>query len=882
MSRLEEKQSLEELKILARIPAENPNPVMRIGFDGTLLYANRTFYSLNCFSRERIGSKVGFSLKEPVDRAVQYGHAIDTEVQDGDRVFLFSLMPVPDTGSVFLYGRDITLRKQAEHELHQMALIARETDNSVIITDPQGRVQWVNQGFVKLTGYSLEEVLGKVPGSILQGPETDQAAVGRMAEAVRKRLSIEQDVINYSKSGIPYWIRIQIQPIFGDSGELKNFISIQKNITSEKLLEQEIKDNELKLRLILESALDGVIVIDDQSLVLTWTRQTEHIFGFTAEEVTGQPLGKFIVPERLREAHLEGMRRYLSTGVPRILNQRIEIPGIRKNGEEFPLELTIIPIRTAGKVVFCAFTRDISERIQTQTKFETSTSRLSSLISNLNAGVLVEDETRMIALINNQFCSMFGIPVDPSFLIGTDCSQSAEQSKHLFKDPDHFVARIDEILLRHELSLNEELELADGRIFERDYIPVFAGGVFLGNLWQYRDITVRKQNERLLELARIAAEESNRAKSTFLANMSHEIRTPMNAVYGIVRLLTEAPHLPEQDDLHQRLIASSGSLLTIINDILDFSKIEAGLLTLEKIPFSIADVFKRITGSMEIKASQKSLRLVTFLDPNITKVLEGDPGRIGQILLNLVGNAIKFTSQGFVEVSCKLVAEDSESNTLDFSVVDTGIGIDQSRIRKIFESYEQEETSTTRQYGGTGLGLSISRELVELMGGKLSVESEKSKGSRFHFTLKLMRSSDVSYLDRGKEIVIDTEKLRGRKVLIVEDNDMNQFVARTILKKWNMEVFQARNGQIAIDFLSSHDCDIVLMDKQMPVMGGLEATRHIRETLKSRIPIIALTADAVIEMVQECLAAGMDDYVTKPFEPAALYGKIVGLIDRVR
>jgi signal transduction histidine kinase/CheY-like chemotaxis protein len=507
-----------------------------------------------------------------------------------------------------------------------------------------------------------------------------------------------------------------------------------------------------------------------------------------------------------------------------------------------------------------------------------SNSRLSALVSNLNAGVLVEDEHRIIALINHQFCTLFGIPVDPAFLIGTDCSQSAEQSKDMFTDPVSFIERIDEILSKHEICLNDELDLVDGRVFERDYVPIIAEGIFLGNLWQYRDITQRKQNERLLELARLAAENANRAKSAFLANMSHEIRTPLNAVHGIVRLLAEAPRLPEQEDLHDRLISSSESLLTIINDILDFSKIEAGLLTIEKTSFTLADVFNRIISSMEIKATQKSLRLVHLPDSSVAKVLEGDPVRLGQILLNLVNNAIKFTDQGYVEISYQLVAENAQTNTIRFSVTDTGIGIEKSRIGKIFESYQQENQSTTRQYGGTGLGLSISRQLVELMGGKLLVESEKNKGSSFHFTLVLNQSIDNSYLERGKETVIDPEKLRGCKVLVVEDNEMNQYVAKSILRKWNMEVFQARNGQKAIDFLSHHECDIILMDKQMPIMNGVEATLFIRQTMKSDIPIIALTADAVIEMVQECLAAGMNDFVTKPFEPGVLYSKILEVL----
>ena len=868
----------EDLLLLSRIPNENPNPILRIGFNGTLLWANDAFYKLDCFKDERVGQPVSQSLNGPVMEVVESLLSMDTEIFDGDKVFLFNLVPVPDIENVFLYGRDITIRRNAEKELRQMALIARETDNAVVITDPDGCVQWINQGFEKLTGYSFHEVNGKIPGQLLQGPDTDPQAIINLSEALKNQHSIEQDVINYTKSGIPYWVHLQIQPVFDPTGKLVNFISIQKNVSSEKLLQQEIKDSEQRLRMILESALDGVIIIDDQSLVLTWTRQSEVIFGWTAEEVIGKPLGNFIVPERMRDQHLAGMKRYLSTGIPRILNQRIEITGKNKSGAELSIELTITPIKKDDKLVFSAFIRDISKAKEALNNLKSMTSRLSALISTLNSGILVEDENRNIALINQLFCDMFGIPVNPEFLIGTDCTNSAEQSKNLFENPEQFINRIDELLSIREISLNEEIMLADGRFFERDYIPVISGGTFLGNLWQYKDITQRKKNDKILEQSKIAAEEANRAKSSFLANMSHEIRTPMNAIHGIIRLLSEAPQLPEQADLHQRLLDSSESMLAIINDILDFSKIEAGLMSLETTPFGLAQIFKRLSGPMDVKARQKSLTLIHSIDERIAPVLKGDPTRLNQVLLNLVNNSIKFTEKGSITLSAKLVSSSESGNTIEFSVADTGIGIDKDRLDIIFQSFEQESVSTTRQFGGTGLGLSISRQLVELMGGELKVESKKYLGSRFYFSLNLETDSASSISSSDKKVVIDFEKLRGRKVLIVEDNEMNQFVAKSILKMWNMDIYQARNGQKAIVLLTEQTYDIILMDKQMPVMDGVESTRYIREVLKSDIPIIALTADAQLEKVQECLAAGMNDYITKPFEPEILFSKIVKLL----
>ncbi len=872
--------SRNESEILARIPSESPSPIMQVGYDGNLLYANQAFFNIECFRDSKIGAPVGQVFKGLVNCVINSGLKMETEIKDADKEFLFILTPVPDLNSVFLYGHDITARKQSERQLKQMSLISSEMNNAVIIGDAEGRVEWVNRGFEKTFGYTLDEVRGKIPGEFLQGPDTDPEASEKIRLATINREILEEDILRYSKFGTPIWTRLQFQPVFNPSGRLINFISIQKDITEEKLLQKEVIDNEQKLRLILESSLDGVILFDEQTRILNWTPQSELIFGYSPEEVMGKPLVDILIPSRLKENHLNWLKQNVSVKMARLTDRRAETIGLRKNGEEFPLEITIISIRQNDSTILCSFIRDISERKEWQGKLERSNSRLSALITNLNSGILVEDEFRNIALINQTFCSMFGIPVDPEYLIGSDCSQSAEQSKHLFKDPEGFVKTIDEILLKQEIVLDQELELVDGRYFKRDYIPIFFEGAFLGNLWYYKDITQRKQNDRLLELSRLAAEDATRAKSTFLANMSHEIRTPMSAVHGIVRLLADAPHLPEQVELHQRLIGSSETMLAIINDILDFSKIEAGLMTIEETSFSLNDVFKRILGSMEIKASQKSLSLVHSIDDQITQVLIGDPTRIGQVLLNLINNAIKFTDQGQVKVEAKIISTNGLSDTIQFSVSDTGIGIEKSHLNKIFQSFEQENSSTARQYGGTGLGLSISKQLVELMGGELVVDSEKNKGSNFRFNLTLKRSLNKSMADQESKMVIDFEKLKGRKVLIVEDNEMNQYVAKSILTIWKMEIFQARNGKKAIDFLANNSCDIILMDKQMPVMDGIEATRYIRDVMNSDIPIIALTADALLEKVQECLAAGMNDFVTKPFEPEILYTKIVSLLDR--
>jgi signal transduction histidine kinase/CheY-like chemotaxis protein len=388
---------------------------------------------------------------------------------------------------------------------------------------------------------------------------------------------------------------------------------------------------------------------------------------------------------------------------------------------------------------------------------------------------------------------------------------------------------------------------------------------------------IDKQNIELTS-AKIKAEQSSIAKEQFLANMSHEIRTPLNGIDGMAKLLEKTSLTKEQQEYNLAIRTSSDNLLVIINDILDFSKIEAGKLTIEKIGFNLKESINRIINTMVYKTEEKRINLESEIDQNISEVLIGDPTRINQIIINLLNNAIKFTSKGCVTLKCKLVGKSPTNNKIKFEVIDTGIGIEQENLSKIFESFSQEDESTTRKFGGTGLGLTISKQLVELFNGELKVKSEKGKGTTFYFTVEFPIGSSKDWL-KDEVTVADWESLEHKKVLLVEDNKINQFLATTILKNWKMKVEVAENGLIAIKKLKDQDFDVVLMDMQMPIMGGIEATAIIREELKLSIPIIALTARAIKGVDKECFEAGMNDYISKPFNQSELFNKILNLVN---
>ena len=390
----------------------------------------------------------------------------------------------------------------------------------------------------------------------------------------------------------------------------------------------------------------------------------------------------------------------------------------------------------------------------------------------------------------------------------------------------------------------------------------------------------RKQMEADLIEAREQAEQFARSKDNFLANMSHEIRTPMNAVLGMAGQLAKTKLDDKQRFYLDTIYSASENLLVILNDILDLTKIKAGKLALEKIGFQPSDVISRALQVMMHKAEEKGLLLrIGFCDPGLSKVLIGDPYRLNQLLLNLLSNAIKFTTIGTVDLTCKVLDDTDATQKIAILVTDTGMGMDESFIANLFEKFTQEYDSVTRRYGGTGLGMSICKELITLMGGEIQVTSKKGVGTTVQLFIELEKGSesDLSNRDIGP---VDAGILKNKRVLVVDDNDMNRLVATTILDNYGMIIFEAANGQEAVDFIRDQTVDIVLMDIQMPVMSGLEASILIRREINTGLPIIALTANAIRGENDKCLAAGMNDYLSKPFEEGTLIKMISGWITR--
>ena len=381
------------------------------------------------------------------------------------------------------------------------------------------------------------------------------------------------------------------------------------------------------------------------------------------------------------------------------------------------------------------------------------------------------------------------------------------------------------------------------------------------------------------ELKTKIAQEAVKSKQQFLSNMSHEIRTPMNAIIGFTNVVLKTKLDKSQTEYINAIKESGDALIILINDILDIAKVDSGKMTFDQTPFKLSKSISTILQLFEQKMKEKNLELIHHCDPSIPKFLVGDPMRLRQIILNLMSNAIKFTSTGKISINVKLLNEDTDKVTLEFLITDTGIGVQQDRLDHIFSNFEQATKGTSSSYGGTGLGLAIVKQLVELQGGSIIVQSELGKGSSFGFIMNF--DKPIPIIEEAKEVsnpmlqIIKNDSLTAKiKVLVVEDMTLNQLLLKIILLDFGYEIDLADNGKIAIEKFQNNTYDIILMDLQMPEMNGFEATSYIRDVLKSTIPIIALTADVATADVEKCKAVGMNDYISKPIDEKLLLNMI--------
>lgn len=776
--------------------------------------------------------------------------------------------------------RQIQERQQAQAQLSasealKAAILASAID-CIITVDHTGKVVEWNPAAEKTFGWRREQVLAQPLQELILAPAlyacyqqliTDYLQTGNATELEKR---IETSAWRADGAEIP--VELAITPIC--LGDKHFFTAYLRDISERKRAEAET----IRQATALKAIEEAIFITDIHGIIQDVNPAFERLTGYHRAEVIGQN-------PRILKSGLHDVKHYQEMWAVLLRGEVWQgtLFNKRKDGALYFIEQTVAPVRDGNgqTIAYVAAQRDITQRKQTEDELRSRTSRLTTLIDNLQRAVLVEDETRHIVHVNQAFCEIFQIPAPPAALVGADCANAAEESKALFAEPTEFVRRVGEILAQRQPVLAEELTLVDGRILERDYVPIMVGDDHRGNLWLYRDITEAKRAEQALAVARDQALEASRLKSEFLATMSHEIRTPMNGVIGMTELLLDTPLDGQQREYAEVVLKEAEHLLSIINDILDFSKIEAGRLILDQQEFNPVTVIESVADLLSAQAAAKQLALMTFIAPTVPLTLRGDPGRLRQILLNLVGNAIKFTEQGEIVVRLTVLTTSASHVQLRCTVTDSGIGIAPAEQRRLFQPFTQVNGSTTRRFGGTGLGLAIASRLVNLMHGEIGVESSEGQGSTFWFTLCLEQSTVLPHVEQRSAL-----PLAGLRALVVDDNATHREILQTYLRAWSVQVDTVSRGTEAIMRLmraavADQPYQFAIVDQFMPGLDGLALGQAIsNEPALVDTHLIMLTAFDEKEQGRRASQMGYAAYLTKPVRQAQLRECIEAVLKR--
>ena len=750
-----------QLRLLARIPELNPNPLLRLNLAGEQVYTNPAAQHLRSQLSEAELHELHIRLGSLARRSVRLGQPQQAEVRTRQYYLQAYVVPFEEEDCVNIYLADVTARMQAEESLRASEARLREqqeftqlvldtSPNLIYVRDADARVTFANRAM-----RDLQQTLGDREDRAAADPEGQEARErAHYARADAYVLATGEEVITEDPITLPTgekrWFQSVKRPLQRPDGTLA-ILGVSTDITALKQAQHTLTQSEKKYRDLVYYAQALICTYDLNGIVLSVNPALAALLGRSITELQGQHVATYLLAD---------------------------------DRETFDAQL---------------------------------------------ARMAIEGEA--------------------------------------------------EGVLRIQLEGGKELRY----LLSRNFV-VRQPGQAPYVISHSHDITDRVRAEQEMKRARQEAEATARARENFLANMSHEIRTPMNGVLGMTAQLAKTRLDARQQEL-VRIIRSSGQhLLAVLNDVLEMAKITAGKLELEQLPFNLCQSMEAAVQPLVLQAQEKGLEVVGVPLRNSCPVpwIVGDAHRLNQILINLVGNAVKFTSQGRITIKGEMLSETKDTLTVRFSVQDTGPGIAPEKQTYIFESFAQAYADTARQHGGTGLGLTISRGLVEQMGGQLALESEVGKGSTFAFTLTLPKAP-AEALPAPTEETVDTSSLAGIRILLVEDNHINRTVARMMLEPWGVVLEEATSGPAALALLEQHAYDVVLMDIQMPGMSGVEVTQRLRELPnpeRAATPVIAVTANAFRADVERYLAGGFNDYLAKPFDEEELYHKIEVLVGR--
>lgn len=763
----------------------------------------------------------------------------------------------------------------------RIADIARRTSNIVAVADTDQRIQWVNDAFVRRTGYTLDEVRGKRVGPFVQFSETDQEVIARIRAALAARKPAEAELLNRSKSGEKYWLHLNIEPTFDAAGTHTGFMAVQTDIT-------DLKRAKSRLQSVIEAARVGTWEWDVRGNTQLVNERWAEMLGYQREDVTpmsydvwlgmAHPEDIAAVKRQVDRCFDQGSDNYEAEYRLRhkdghwiwvIDRGRV----IRRDGDGKPEFMAGVHIEmTEQKAREEALIAAKAELERASLERAAAEKRLHDIAVVSDSWVWEQDSAlRFSYLSRNTYFESIGIPIDT--MIGKTREQWLEGRADVraSADWDSLLATLQARQPFKDFVYRAPTEAGKPESWLRtDGAPVFdAAGTFLGYRGVGSDVTQ-------LYLAKARAEEASRTKSMFLANMSHEIRTPLNGVLGMAEVLESSLKQPD----HKRMIAtirrSGEALLNILNDILDMSKIEAGKMEFEALPFSIADLAERVEDLHALKAEEKGLGFEVLIASGAELPRIGDPHRVQQVLHNLIGNAIKFTDRG--EVTVKISGQPGKPLVID--VRDTGIGMTPEQILRLHDEFTQADSSVTRRFGGTGLGMAITRSLVERMGGTITVQSVPDAGTTITVSLPLPVGEAPA--KRSPEPAQPPESLTGLHILAADDNQTNCAVIEMFLTRSGAQVTTVTDGAQAVQAWAPGRFDAVLLDIAMPVMDGPTALRSIRaleaEHGCPEVPVIAVTANVMAHQIAEYLSMGFDSCLAKPINSTDLSIAIKSLI----
>lgn len=745
-------------------------------------------------------------------------------------------------------SEELAANAQRFEELLNISAVSPEIH---CILDKMGIVLFINKAVTHLLEYTVDEAIGLSIWAFCHREDLNRV-VNTIEDGLRKGIKqFEIDFRIVSKSGIIRWISWTMV------AKNERWYAYGRDITENKKVEHEL----MKLSFVA-SKVNNAVVINDANNRVTWVNEAfEKITGFDLNDLKGRRLGDLISGPKTDMELLKNARELTKR------NQSFTVDLLAYRKDKQPIWISIyntVIFNEAGKVeIEVEIIIDITDKKNAEENLQV----LSLVASETNTGVNISDANCYTTWVNQSLERLTGYTTTEllGLRLGDILCGDSDAAQHQLINESRAKAQN-----KQPYSIEVQAKKKDGTMVWLSIATtpvVNEAGKLERQIDLITDITQRKQIEREMMDAKEQAMQLSEAKEMFLSVMSHEIRTPLNAVIGMTHLLMENDPKPTQVEDLNILKFSAENLLNIINDILDFTKIETGNLQLELMPFSMKALTTDIVTSLSVNASKRGNELVLLYDEGIPKLVSGDKTRLYQILMNLLGNAIKFTDHGKITLQLRLVDNDQDHVTIHFEVSDDGIGIPEDKLSYIFEAFTQAKTDISRKYGGTGLGLAITKKLLQLYNSEIQVNSVEGVGTCFSFALIFFKSSLIG---NGGELIIEPEAFTGKRILVVDDNEINVLIAKRILGKFGLNIDAAFNGEEAIVKVKDQRYDLVFMDIKMPGMDGFETTRVIRsqpEDYFKIVPIIALTASTLQKEYRKFKESGMNGHILKPFKP---------------